>query len=977
MDHSKKKTSLLSRWKNKKGKQVFSEFKPVSEGASISLSREQKRLWFLQQLVPNNSFYNYPELYRLTGPLDVKAFEQSIRYIEKKHDILHSNFVIKNNVPIVQANTKGRSDFYYYDFSNEKREIADQKASKIIYNNSRYVFNLSNEILLKSTVIKISEDNFLFLIVMHHIITDKWSMRVFRDELTTCYRELVKGNTPKLEKSKIQYASYAQWQENSTINEQHLEYWKKKLSGEIPELNLPTDFSKKMQPRYAGTFHKQVYDDQVATGFSELCKKLEATPYVLMLSIYYLLLQKYSNQEDIFIGTPITKRDHVALEKLIGFFNDTLVLRTKVTKTLNFSEFVQKVKQTTLEAFSNKEISFDTLVKELKPSRSLNINPFFRVMFLYHQVPETPKLGDDIQIEYEPYDAGVSKFDLTLYISDDKGDLTSLMEYNTDLFEAATIARMHDHFKILLQNCIQNPEALLSEIAMEVPEEIDFYSAVPKASYTIPEGQTGIHNLIEEQALKHPDRIALQYKDQAITYAVLNDKANQVAKTLLKNGLAPNDMVGLCIERSHKVIIGLLGILKAGGAYLPLDPSYPADRISYILENTNAKAILTEDHLLTSLDKTTIQKYAIDSIINHSVIDEIIVLPKVKSADIAYVIYTSGSTGNPKGVPITHKNIINSTLSRTNFYDQNPSAFLLMSSISFDSSKVGVFWSLCSGGTLVISEKHLEQDIDKMTNIIKQHKVSHTLMLPSLYSNLLEYGDVNRLESLHTVIVAGESCSTALVKQHFKVLPHINLYNEYGPTEATVWCIAQKVRVTDAELRSVPIGIPTANAAIYILNDELEKVPFGATGELYIGGIGLTTGYINHIEGAFVKNPFSNTSKKLYKTGDLARFRGDQTIEFLGRKDKQVKIRGYRIELDEIEQVIQSNKSITQAAVTIVTGDNDPFLDEKNIENNTEQLTKWLETHLSEQEITSWIASIENLEQQEVKYMIDKMEESI
>jgi len=976
MKDSTKKLSLLAKWKEKKGKQD-SVFKPVSQNSPILLSSEQKRLWFLQQLVPNNSFYNYPELYRLTGPLDVKSFEKSIRYIEQKHDILRSNFSIKDGTPIVRINTEQTLDFHFYDLSKENFEVAEKKAAEIVHENSRYVFNLSNEVLIKPTVIKVSENNFLFLIVMHHIITDKWSMRVFREELTTYYKMLVSGNIPELEKPEIQYSSYAQWQQNSTINKQHLDYWKEKLSGEVPELNLPTDFSKPMQPRYAGTFHKQVYNDEIATGFSELCKKLEATPYTLMLSIYYVLLQKYSGQEDIFIGTPITKRDHVTLEKLIGFFNDTLVLRTKVTNTIRFSELVQKVKQTTLEAFSNKEISFDTLVKELKPSRSLNVNPFFRVMFLYHQVPETPKLADNIQIEYEPYDAGVSKFDLTLYISDDKGALTSLMEYDTDLFEASTIKRMHAHFKILLQNCIQNPDALLSEITMQTQEEIDFYHTTQLSSPNLPQAYTGIHEIIEEQAIKHPDHIAVQYKDESITYAVLNEKATQVAQTLLKNGLKPNDMVGLCIERSHKVIIGLLGILKAGGAYLPLDPSYPTDRISYILENTNAKVMLTEAHLLSDLDQRSIKKYTIDTLMDQSILNEDILLPKVKETDLAYVIYTSGSTGNPKGVPISHKNIINSTLSRTDFYDQDPSAFLLMSSISFDSSKVGVFWSLCFGGTLVISEKHLEQDLNKMTDVIEQHNISHMLMLPSLYGNLLEYGDVDRLTSLHTVMVAGESCTTGLVKKHFESLPDVHLYNEYGPTEATVWCIAHKVKASDAQLRSVPIGIPSANAAIYILNDALERVPFGSTGELYVGGIGLTSGYINQVGNAFVENPFSESSEKLYKTGDLARFRGDGTIEFLGRKDKQVKVRGYRIELDEIEQVLQSNEHIVQAAVTIVSDTTNSDIQEESIQNNTEQLAQWMENHLSEEEINSWIASIKHLEQEETRYMIDQLVETV
>jgi len=914
-------SSLLSRWKNRNKKPAqHHEITKISETTAIPLSREQKRLWFLQQLNPTNSFYNYSELYRLEGTIDVALFEKSIRFIEDKHDILRSAYSVEDGIPSVKIAEKSRSKFTFLDFSEDTYEVASNKANEVIKTNASYTFQLAEETLLQSTVIKVAPNNFLFLIVMHHIVTDKWSMKVFRKELAANYESLLKGEIPNIEKPEIQYASYANWQANQPINEKHLEYWKQKLSGEIPILNLTTDHPKKAQPSYKGTFDKQYYKEETANAFFELCSKMDATPYVTMLSVYYVLLQKYAGQRDILVGTPITKREQTSLENLIGFFNDTLVLRTSIDTTASFSDLVKQVKKTTLDAFSNKDISFDTLVKTLKPERSLSIHPFFQVMFLYHKVPETPQLGNDIKTSYEPYDAGVSKFDLTLYISEDEGALMSLMEYETDLFEATTIARMHKHFGRILATVIENPEVILSEINVHTDQEVEFYQKLetPISEYKIP--HNGIHEIIAAQAKKHPETTALVYKDQKITYRELDEKATQIAAQLIQIGIQKNDIVGLCIERSHHMIIGLLGILKAGASYLPLDPEYPSERISYVLDNAAAKALITQEKLKTNFTNISLQILTLEAV-EGTEIKENVVLPTVEGNNLAYVIYTSGSTGKPKGVPITHKNIINSTLARTDFYGTDPTAFLLMSSISFDSSKTGIFWSLCTGGTLVISEKHLEQDIDRLEHTIKANSVSHTLMLPSLYTQLVQYGDVKKLTTLHTVIVAGEACMTKLVSSHFETLSTVNLYNEYGPTESSVWCIAHKIMPKDAEANSVPIGLPIKNIQVYILDDMLQRVPYGTVGDLYIGGLGLTKGYLNDEERtakSFIQHPFdTDAAKRLYKTGDLAKYTSDGTIEFLGRKDQQVKVRGYRIELDEIEQLIHKNPLVDQSVVVL------------------------------------------------------------
>ncbi len=975
---STKKQSLLEKWKQKNKGLEPKGIQKIPDGIPIPLSHEQQRLWFLQQLFPDNAFYNYSELYRLEGDLQVEPFKQSIRSIESNHDVLRSNFKVNDGNPVVQIAARPNSEFHYHDFSDLEDTIASQKADEIIHKNARHAFNLSDETLMQSTLIKVGDQNFLFLIVMHHIITDKWSMRVFRKELSANYTSLLQSKVPSVEKPEIQYASYAHWQGNKEINSEHLEYWKQKLSGEISTLNLPTDYPRKAQPSYAGTFHKKGYSDKISSEFFDVCKQLDATPYVVMLSVYYILLQKYSGQEDIFIGTPITKRDQVALENLIGFFNDTLVLRTKVNDNSSFTELVQSVKQTTLEAFSNTEITFDTLVKTLKPGRSLSINPFFQVMFLYHTVPETPTLGPDINITYEPYDSGVAKFDLTLYISNDKGALTSLMEYETDLFEESTIERMHEHFEILLKSVIQNPNALLSQINMQTEDEEHFYETLESPEKELGISYDGIHEIIEAQAQKFPDKIALVFKDKKVTYRQLDQEANKIASYLVQQGIQRNDIVGLCIERSERMIIGLLGILKAGASYLPLDPSYPLERISYILDNSLAKILLTEIALVTNFTEIAIKVSTLEAIQNKN-IESDITLPKVEDTDLAYVIYTSGSTGVPKGVPITHKNITNSTLARTDFYKSDPATFLLMSSISFDSSKVGIFWSLCTGGTLVISEDKLEQNIEQLTNIMKLYSVSHTLMLPSLYANIVNYADLDKLRSLDTVIVAGEACTAQLVSDHFEKLPQVKLYNEYGPTESTVWCIAHQLEEKDSLATNIPIGHPVKNIQVYILDDHYKRAPYGTVGELYIGGVGLSSGYINDIEKtskAFIDHPFDKSEgKKLYKTGDLAKFRNDGAIEFLGRKDQQVKIRGYRIELDEIEQIIYSNPTIQQAVVKVEDDTNN--IDWDDLENKeTKQLMQLFDKHIESSEVQNILKSIETLQEEELEVLLENLNDA-
>lgn len=930
------KASLLKQWKSKtKSSAVSLKIPKAPDDVIIPLSHGQKRLWFLQQLYPQSPFYNYSESYVFEGKLDVAKLTKALELVCNDHDILRSTYHMNDGELFIKVAQKTNIHISEHDLSSQSTDEAELSAKNIMLAEAKTAFDLSEHPIVLVSVIKISASKHILLLTLHHISTDKWSMGVLRSEWARYYKTLCANQPLSSPSISIQYSDFTYWQQTQKVDEAQLEYWTNKLSGDIPLINLPTDFSKPSEPSFeGGASPTQYFSKELSTQILALSKKLEVTPYVLFLSVYYVLLFRYSGQNDILVGSPVASRDQQVLENLIGFFNDTVVLRCELAPEMSFVELVSKVKQTTLEAFTNKDVPFDTLVKELKLERSLSINPFFQVMFLYHAVPETPSFGSDLSLQHTFFDAGVSKFDLTLYISEEEGILSSTFEYTSDLFKAESIERFQEHFKNLLESIVVEENRSISEIPLLTEKENQFFISQKSNTKNPFSEYQGIHDIIQEVARKNPNHLAVSFNDKSINYSELNRRAKVLAEQILAKTKKRNELVALCIERSIDMIVGLVAILKAGCAYVPIDPSYPAHRIDFMLNDAEVGVVVTQSKLIVLFDKHDNQIVSVDAIDMESskVTTE---LPVVKENDLAYMIYTSGSTGQPKGVPITHKNIINSTGGRLNFYNKNPDAFLLMSSISFDSSKAGIFWTLCTGGNLVIAENRIEQDISRVAEVIQQHKVSHTLMLPSLYALILEHGETTKLESLNTVMVAGESCPTYLCMQHFEKFENVELYNEYGPTEATVWCIAHKIEKAQTS-GIISLGKPVANAEIYLLDKFQNRVPFGAIGEIYVGGEGLSGSYYKRPDltsKAYVENPFENSKdEKLYKTGDLGRYRSDGSIDFLGRSDQQVKIRGYRIEIDEIEKAILAIENIKSCVVLVETFG----------ENNTKRLAAYI-----------------------------------
>ncbi|WJJ95636.1 non-ribosomal peptide synthetase [Algibacter luteus] len=970
------KASLLARWKSKnKDDASTNVINKAPTGINIPLSYGQKRLWFLQQLYPNNAFYNYSEAYAFEGNLNHNHIIESLKQIHQQHDILRTTYHIENNEIYQKVNHTAELDIQQYDFTNLSDDESNSETQKIIESHAKHYFNLTKGPLIKTVLIKISETRHILQITMHHIITDEWSLRILREQLSKLYQAKILNTKIPENYTNIQYADYAFWQLKQGVNSVHLNYWKQQLSGDIPTLNLPIDFSRPIQTKFKGAISKtEEYSEEFSKNMLALSNSLDITPYVLMLSAFYVFLHRCSGQTDVLIGSPISNRDHKSLEDVLGFFIDTIVLRTQIDPTASFKDLVSEVRQNTLDAFSNKNIPFDVLVKELKVSRALATNPFFQVMFVYNEKVEIPAFSEDLKLNHKLLDPKVSKFDLTLFVSHENDKLSTTFEYSTELFEASTIQRFQNYFKLLLESIVTNPYETIGKLQMLTPFEKQLFLNQKSETQHHFGDYNCIHEVIENISKTNPNAVAVSYKDNSLTYKELNDKANTLATYILPHIKRPNEIVGLCLDRSVDMIVGMLAILKAGCAYLPIDLEYPKERIHFMLNDAEVGTIITQQNAVNLSNSSNVRMINIDNL-DLSLDLKTSDLPVSKASNDAYIIYTSGSTGRPKGVPITHQNIMHSTSGRLDFYDKNPSAFLLMSSMSFDSSKAGIFWTLCTGGNLVIAEKRIEQDIEKIGQIILEKAVSHTLMLPSLYKMLLEYIDTNKLQSLNTVMVAGEACYSSLCEAHFTNLPNVKLYNEYGPTEASVWCIAHEIVEKDINRMSIPIGKPVANAKIYLMDDNLNLVPFGSIGEIYIGGPGLTNGYISRPElnkTSFVVNPY-NTSEKLYKTGDLGKYNNDKTIAFLGRADQQIKIRGYRVELNEIEKAIKSYNETIEEAFVLIKDDTSNFdLKEANEFEREDNLMQLLE-QMDANEIETIVSSIKALDSNQKKYLLSQI----
>jgi len=895
---------------------------PVQKTTEVHpLSFAQQRLWFINQLAPDTPAYNIPIIINLTGHINVAVLEQSLNEIIKRHEILRTNFVVSEGKPVQVIKPTASLALSVEDlreFSESERTNEEQLLSTELAQQS---FDLSSQLLLRAKLLRLAEQEYKLLLTLHHIIADGWSSGVLIRELAALYEAFSTGLPSPLPELPIQYTDFAYWQQQWLQSERiqsQLAYWQQQLGGELPVLNLPTDRPRSPVQTFNGAQAKLVLSQTLTKALKKLSHQEGVTLFMTMLTAFKTLLYRYTGQTDILVGSPIASRNRSEIEPLIGFFVNVLVLRTNLDGEPSFRKLLSQVKSTALAAYVHQDLPFEKLVQELQPERDLSYNPLIQVMFVLQNVPlPTPKLSDISITGQEGY-SGTAKFDLTLLMEDTQEGLVATAEYNTDLFNADTITRMLRHFQTSLEGIVANPDQSIADLPLLTASQrhqliVEWNNT--KTDYPL---DLCIHQLFEQQVERTPDAIAVVFENQQLTYRELNNQANRVAHYLQTLGVKPEMLVGICIERSLEMVVGVLGILKAGGAYLPLDPAYPTERLAFMLKDASMSVLLTQQRLVEKLPNLGVRLVYLDGEWEKKAdgptqqyAQRIENNPHCSAYanNLAYVIYTSGTTGLPKGVMVTHSGLCNLALAQIQMFDLQPSSRILQfASLSFDASIWEVVMAMRSGATLLLATQDAVQPGRGLIQLLRTNSITHLTLPPSALAVL----PVAELPALQIMIVAGEACTPNLIGQWS---PRRRIFNAYGPSEATVCATVAECR----DGTRPPIGRPIANVQVYLLDSQLQPVPIGIVGELHIGGAGVGRGYLNRPEltqEKFIPNPFSDDPiARLYKTGDLGRYLPDGNIEYLGRIDHQVKIRGYRIELGEIEGVLGQHPQVQETVV--------------------------------------------------------------
>lgn len=892
-----------------------------NEGQPTPLSFSQERLWIMSELEPDNPVYNVAGAVQLDGLLNVQALQHSLDEVVRRHEILRSRFTAdrqqvtpSRGLPMAELDLSG---FAQYQAMALFRHCADGF--------SRRPFRLAGQPPLRALLSVLGEERHILLLTLHHIVSDRWSVGVLMREVAALYATYSQGKPSALPELPIQYGDYCVWQRRQQEKWlKHLDYWRQKLTGAPPLLELPTDRPRPSAPSYRGDMHHFELSVDLSGAVKALAKQYKATLFMVMAAAFNTLLYRYSGSKDICIGYPVAGRGQTQTATLIGFFVNTLVLRCQAGADTPFSELLLQLRGQALQDQTHQELSFGQLLDALHPPRNTGHAPLFQVMLAVQNVPTEDLRMRDVSAMPLDMNSRTAQFDLTLFIDERDGKLIGSFEYSADLFDAGTIARMAGHLQTLLAGIADNPESPLKHLPLmtqaETGQLVDDWSGVGRGM--APEtGGLLIHRLVEAQAQAMPDKTALVFAGQTISYGELDRRAQLWAERLLGLAIGPECRIGVCAERSVELVVGLLAVLKAGAAYVPLDPGYPEERLDYMLDDAGIGLLLSQNALADKFKRRDINILCLDEDQGH-VATTAKKAAAVSPDNTAYIIYTSGSTGQPKGVAVSHRSLLHSTLARTDYYREPVECFLLLSSFAFDSSVAGIFWTLSRGGCLCLPQQEDLSDPAALADLIDRCRVSHLLALPSFYAAIIDDKNLARLNTLQAVIVAGEACHGDIAAGHHRKLPEVGFYNEYGPTEGTVWSSVYRSKKTDTGAM-LPIGRAIGNVRIYILDRERQPVPIGISGELCIGGTGLAQGYLHRPEltaEKFIPNPFGADGERLYKTGDLARFRADGEIEFLGRIDNQVKIRGYRIELGEIEARLQQHPAIKDAVV-LVTGE--------------------------------------------------------
>jgi amino acid adenylation domain-containing protein len=882
------------------------------------MSFAQQRLWFMDQLEPGSSVYNTPIALRLVGKLNIPALQDSINEVIRRHEVLRANFPIVNGSPAQVIHPPQALDLPLVDLTATPDSKREERLLDLAREETNRPFNLARDRMVRAFLFRVGEESHVLLLVTHHIVTDGWSRGIVMRELASLYDAFSTGNPSPLPELSLQYPDFAVWQNEylqGEVLEKLLSYWKQQLADAPISLELPID-----RPRPAiRTFNGAIFSTEIPKELTAKVKALSlqenVTLFMTLLAAFNLLLSRYSGQEEIVVGSPIANRNRTEIESLIGFFVNTLALRTDLSGDPSFRDLLARVKETALGAYAHQDLPFEKLVEELRLERSLSHNPLFQVMLVLQNAPRETLKVSHLTIKSLEIDRRTSKFDLSLFIWEKKDELVCGYEYNTDLFEPATIARFHGHFQKLLEGFVARPESRISDYDLLPDSErhrvlIEWNDTEVEYSRDV-----CLHDAFAQQAKRTPERIAVVFRDQQISYGELHARSNQMARYLRKSGVGPEVLVGLFVERSLDMLVALLGILKSGGAYVPLDPAHPKERIRSILRDAKPPLVLTQQDLADSLPEQSGKVILLDADWHPIASEKTDALPdSFSSHNLAYVLYTSGSTGEPKGVQIEHRSLVNllaSMQKKPGFGAED--TLLAVTTLSFDIAGLELYLPLLAGGKVVLASRDEAIDVRRLLPLLHTSQPTVMQASPATWRMLMEGGWTGAPGM--KILCGGETLPPDLAEDLSSRCAE--LWNMYGPTETTIWSSIYKVepRVTN----TIPIGRPIDNTSFYILDTRQQPVPVGVAGELYIGGEGLARGYLKRPEltsEKFISDPFSNRpGARLYKTGDLSRYLPDGNVRFLGRADFQVKVHGFRIELGEIETVLAQHPGVQQAVV--------------------------------------------------------------
>ena len=898
----------------------------LSREGGLPLSPAQRRLWLLDQIIPNQSAYNISGAVRLLGTLNEDALEQSLREIVRRHEVLRTSFVQSSRTPVQQVHDT-------VDFKLQKTDLKRMTGGAVNGETVRRAieeeilkpFVLSGPGLIRARLFHLAEDDHVLVVVMHHIVADGWSVGILIHELTQLYGAWCHGQASPLPELEIQYADYAAWQDSRAGSGQlqhDLEYWKKQLSGLPPVSDLPTDYPRPAMQRFTGATEEWRLSPKLTADLKDLGQKHGVTLFMTLLAGLQILLNRYTSQKDVVVGSPIANRPRAELQGLIGFFINMVVLRTDLSNDPTVEQALRRIREMCLQAYAHQDLPFEKLVEELEPERDLGRNPLFQVMFALENSSDEFLEFPGLKVSLMPLQDKTAKFDLSFVMADRSDGIHGTVQYCTDLFAQETIWQLIEHFERILIDMACDPTRNISTLSGLTAKEWNLWETWNQTD-TEWNAEENIVALIERQEESDPSAIALEFEGQEMTYEELNRRANQLARYLRKQGASVDDRIVLCMERSLEMVIGILGVLKAGCAYVPIDEGYPEDRVKYMLEDADARTVLTQQKVqqrFVRLVAEGVRWISLDSQWDQIASERTDNLGlEIDGANLAYMIYTSGSTGLPKGAMNTHSGLRNRLLWMQQAYGLTPQDRVLQKTpFSFDVSVWEFLWPLMEGARLVVARPGGHRDAGYLVQKLCESRITTLHFVPSMLRTFAQAEGVERCTSVRRVIVSGEALPPDLVDQ-WERRHSAGLHNLYGPTEASIdvsfWPCHEK------RPWGIPIGRPIANTQLYVVDDQGELAPPGVVGELYIGGLGLARGYWNRAAltaEKFVPDGFSGKPGwRLYRTGDRARCRLDGVLEYLGRNDEQVKIRGYRIELGEIESALCQQPEVAEAAVLV------------------------------------------------------------